>query len=180
MDITKDTIRADGSKAPELGSVETAAQMLGIKPIGEQQIQDLMQILNKYRAGKKSVDSRIIASENWWKLRNDVEEDKDGHAKPGFRSKSGWLHNVITNKHADAMDAYPEPNILPREQGDKVEAAMLSKIIPVVLEKNQFETTYSKVMWSKLKTGTGVYKVIWDKNKNERLGRYRCAQVQHP
>lgn len=57
MDITKDTIRADGSKAPELGSVETAAQMLGIKPIGEQQIQDLMQILNKYRAGKKSVDS---------------------------------------------------------------------------------------------------------------------------
>ena len=165
MDITKDTIRADGSKAPELGSVETAAQMLGIKPIGEQQIQDLMQILNKYRAGKKSVDSRIIASENWWKLRNDVEEDKDGHAKPGFRSKSGWLHNVITNKHADAMDAYPEPNILPREQGDKAEAAMLSKIIPVVLEKNQFETTYSKVMWSKLKTGTGVYKVIWDKNK---------------
>lgn len=170
MDITKDTIRADGSKAPELGSVETAAQMLGIKPIGEQQIQDLMQILNKYRAGKKSVDSRIIASENWWKLRNDVEEDKDGHAKPGFRSKSGWLHNVITNKHADAMDAYPEPNILPREQGDKAEAAMLSKIIPVVLGKNQFETTYSKVMWSKLKTGTGVYKVIWDKNKMNGLG----------
>ncbi len=170
MDITKDTIRADGSKAPELGSVETAAQMLGIKPIGEQQIQDLMQILNKYRAGKKSVDSRIIASENWWKLRNDVEEDKDGHAKPGFRSKSGWLHNVITNKHADAMDAYPEPNILPREQGDKAEAAMLSKIIPVVLGKNQFEATYSKVMWSKLKTGTGVYKVIWDKDKMNGLG----------
>ena len=47
---------------------------------------------------------------------------------------------------------------------------MLSKIIPVVLEKNQFETTYSKIMWSKLKTGTGVYKVIWDKNKMNGLG----------
>lgn len=172
MDITNqyDPLRAEVKNAPEQANAETAAQIMGVKAIGEQQINELMQVLTKYRAGKKSVDSRIIAAENWWKLRNDVEEDKDGHAKPGFRSKSGWLHNVITNKHADAMDAYPEPNILPREQGDKLEAAMLSKIIPIVLEKNQFETTYSKIMWSKLKTGTGVYKVIWDKNKMNGLG----------
>lgn len=172
MDITNqyDPLRAEVTNAPEQANAETAAQIMGVKAIGEQQINELMQVLTKYRAGKNSVDSRIIAAENWWKLRNDVEEDKAGHAKPGFRSKSGWLHNVITNKHADAMDAYPEPNILPREQGDKLEAAMLSKIIPVVLEKNQFETTYSKIMWSKLKTGTGVYKVIWDKNKMNGLG----------
>lgn len=161
---------ADGVAAPEAALAETAMQIPMVKPIGEKEIQELLKILNKYRAGKKSVDGRIIAAENWWKLRNDVEEAKDGHTKEGFRSKSGWLHNVITNKHADAMDAYPEPNILPREEGDKLEAAMLSKIIPVVLEKNQFETTYSKVMWSKLKTGTGVYKVIWDKDKLNGLG----------
>ncbi len=172
MDITKqfNPLGADGADAPEQLNAETAVQVMGIKPVGEQQINELMQILTKYRAGKNSIDTRIIAAENWWKLRNDVEEDKAGHAKPGFRSKSGWLHNVITNKHADAMDAYPEPNILPREAGDKLEAAMLSKIIPVVLEKNQFESTYSRVMWSKLKTGTGVYKVIWDKNKLNGLG----------
>lgn len=173
MDITKmhyNPLSADGADAPEATNAETAVQVMGAKPIGEQQIMDLMQILTKYRAGKNSIDTRIIAAENWWKLRNDVEEDKGGHAKRGFRSKSGWLHNVITNKHADAMDAYPEPNILPREQGDKMEAAMLSKIIPVVLEKNQFEDTYSRVMWAKLKTGTGVYKVIWDKNKLNGLG----------
>lgn len=172
MDITKqfNPLGADGADAPEQLNAETAVQVMGIKPVGEQQINELMQVLTKYRAGKNSIDTRIIAAENWWKLRNDVEEDKAGHAKPGFRSKSGWLHNVITNKHADAMDAYPEPNILPREAGDKLEAAMLSKIIPVVLEKNQFESTYSRVMWSKLKTGTGVYKVIWDKNKLNGLG----------
>lgn len=172
MDITKqfNPLGADGADAPEQLNAETAVQVMGIKPVGEQQINELMQILTKYRAGKNSIDTRIIAAENWWKLRNDVEEDKAGHLKPGFRSKSGWLHNVITNKHADAMDAYPEPNILPREQGDKLEAAMLSKIIPVVLEKNQFESTYSRVMWSKLKTGTGAYKVIWDKNKLNGLG----------
>lgn len=172
MDITKqyNPLGADGADAPEASNAETALQVMGTMPIGEQQINELMQILNKYRAGKNSVDNRIIASENWWKLRNDVEEDKAGHGKHGFRSKSGWLHNVITNKHADAMDAFPEPNVLPREAGDKIEAAMLSKIIPVVLDKNQFETTYSKVMWSKLKTGTGVYKVIWDKDKMNGLG----------
>lgn len=172
MDITKqyNPLGADGADAPEASNAETALQVMGAMPIGEQQINELMQILTKYRAGKNSVDNRIIASENWWKLRNDVEEDKAGHGKHGFRSKSGWLHNVITNKHADAMDAFPEPNVLPREAGDKIEAAMLSKIIPVVLDKNQFETTYSKVMWSKLKTGTGVYKVIWDKDKMNGLG----------
>lgn len=171
MDITKyDPLRSDGMDTPEAAQAETAIQIVGAKPIGEKQINELMQVLTKYSAGKKSVDSRIIAAENWWKLRNDVEEDKAGHTKPGYRAKSGWLHNVITNKHADAMDAYPEPNILPREAGDKAEAAMLSKIIPVVLEKNQFEQTYSKVMWSKLKTGTGVYKIIWDKNKLHGLG----------
>lgn len=172
MDINnrgQNPMGAEVNSAPEAALAENAMQ-LPLNAIGDKEIQELMTILNKYRAGKKSVDSRIIAAENWWKLRNDVEEDKDGHVKDGFRSKSGWLHNVITNKHADAMDAYPEPNILPREEGDKLEAAMLSKIIPVVLEKNQFETTYSKIMWSKLKTGTGVYKVIWDKDKLNGLG----------
>ncbi len=167
MEFTKDNpLLADGEREGE----QTAPDIMGLEAIGEQQITELMQILMKYRAGKQSVDSRIIASENWWKLRNDIEEDKDGHGKRGFRSKSGWLHNVLTNKHADAMDAFPEPNVLPRELGDKAEAAKLSKIIPVVLDKNDFESTYSKVMWSKLKTGTGVYKVVWDKDKMNGLG----------
>ena len=166
MDITNNPLRAEGASPAE----QTAQEIMHVEAVGEQQITELMQILMKYRAGKNSVDSRIIASENWWKLRNDVEEDKTGHFKRGFRSKSGWLHNVITNKHADAMDAFPEPDVLPREAGDKLEAAMLSKIIPVVLDKNQFESTYSKIMWSKLKTGTGVYKVIWDKDKMNGLG----------
>lgn len=167
MEFIKDNpLLADGKQEGE----QTAPEIMGVEAIGEQQITELMQILMKYRAGKQSVDSRIIASENWWKLRNDIEEDKAGHAKAGFRSKSGWLHNVISNKHADAMDAFPEPNVLPRELGDKAEAATLSKIIPVVLDKNAFESTYSKVMWSKLKTGTGVYKIIWDRDKMNGLG----------
>ena len=90
---------------------------------------------------------------------------------------SGWLHNVIVSKHADAMEAYPEPNILPREQGDRPEAQILSDIIPCILEQNQYERTYSDAMWQKLKTGTGVYKVVWDKGKLNGLGDIGIERV---
>lgn len=95
----------------------------------------------------------------------------------GFKSVSGWLHNVIVSKHADAMESFPEPNVLPREAGDKEEAQRLSDIIPCILEQNNFEETYSDVIWSKLKSGTGVYKVVWDAGKLNGLGDIALEQV---
>ena len=85
--------------------------------------QELTAVLQKYKAGKQSLERRVIAAENWWKLRNRFEEDKrPGAASSGdFRAVSGWLHNVIVSKHADAMEAYPEPVILPREPDDRAE-----------------------------------------------------------
>ena len=147
--------------------------------IGPEQLQRFMQILQKYKSGKTQTENRIVASENWWKLRNTQEEQKQTNVGKdgGFTSKSGWLHNVIVSKHADAMESYPEPNILPREQDDKGEASILSAIIPCILEQNQFEETYSDAMWQKLKTGTGVYKVVWDSGKLNGLGDIAVEQV---
>ena len=142
-----------------------------VAPIGSEQLKELTQILQKYKAGKTYTEQRVIASENWWKLRNASEEQKDTDiVKKGFVSKSGWLHNVIVSKHADAMEAFPEPNILPREEGDRGEARMLSAIIPCVLEQNNFEETYDDAMWRKMKSGTAIYKIVWDKNKLNGLG----------
>ena len=73
-------------------------------------------------------------------------------------------------KHSDMMDAYPEPVILPREQGDEEEARRLTSILPVVLEQNQFEEVYSKQAWEKNKHGTGVYAIYWDSGKWNGLG----------
>ena len=140
-------------------------------PIGEKQLQELTRILQKYKTGKARTEQRIIAAENWWKLRNSSEEmSKSEMMSKGFTSKSGWLHNVIVSKHADAMEAYPEPNILARESGDKGEAIMLSAIVPCVLEQNEFEETYNEAMWRKMKGGTAVYKVVWDSAKLNGLG----------
>lgn len=151
----------------------------GRAPIGEEQCRRFTEILQKYNAGKAQTVARIQASEQWWKLRNTVQEQSSTAigADGGWSSRSGWLHNVIVSKHADAMENYPEPNILPREAGDRQEATMLSGIIPCVLEQNEFEDTYSDVMWQKLKTGTGVYKVVWNRHKLNGLGDISVERV---
>lgn len=140
-----------------------------MQPIGERQLTELTKILQEYKAGKSNLEKRVQSSEQWWKLRNTSQESSVITGN-GFKSKSGWTHNVICSKHADAMEAYPEANLLPREEGDKEEAKMLSSIIPCILEQNHFEDTYSDVMWSKMKSGTGVYKITWSQKKLNGLG----------
>lgn len=164
----------------ELMSANGAMQQPAQQAVDEKRLQEWNKKLTEYKTGKASVDRRVQAAEDWWKLRNDAQEMRSGATAAGadqFKSVSGWLHNVIVSKHADAMDAYPEPNILPREEGDKAEAQMLSAIIPAVIEQNDFETTYSDVMWQKMKTGTGVYKVMWDAGKLHGLGDIAIERV---
>lgn len=160
---------------------DTAAGVLQeIAPaIGANELKKFMKVLQQYKAGKAATDRRIIASEQWWKLRNTEEEKKETEIGKdgGFTSKSAWLHNVIVSKHADAMKAYPEPLFLAREQEDEAEAEMLSAIVPCILQNNKFEKVYSDVMWQKLKTGTGAYKVVWDKNMLNGLGDIRVERV---
>ena len=146
-------------------------------PVDGERLREFTRVLQKYKAGKASIERRTIAAENWWKLRNQAEERKSIEGLQGFQAVSGWLHNIIVSKHADAMEAYPEPCILPREAGDRQEAGMLSRIIPVILEQNEFEKTYSDAMWQKLKTGTGVYKVWWDAEKLNGLGDIAIERV---
>ena len=134
--------------------------------------------LQKYKTGKASLERRVVSAENWWKLRNRFEERRGGLGDDGgYRSESGWLHNVIVSKHADAMEAYPEPLILPREPGDREQARLLSAILPCVLEQNRFEKTYDAAMWQKLKTGTACYRVVWDPDKCGGLGDIAIERV---
>ena len=143
--------------------------------IGREQIQAAQQTLNKYKEGKANLERRIVENEQWFKLRHweCMRKAETNQVEPS----SGWLFNAIANKHADAMDNFPSPNVLPREEGDKAEAEMLSSIIPVVLEQNDFEETYDNVWDYKLKAGTGIYGVFWDKEKLNGLGDISIRKV---
>lgn len=152
---------------------------LCVPAIGAEELKKFMKILHNYKAGKANTDRRIIASENWWKLRNTLEERKETEIglDGGFTSRSGWLHNVIVSKHADAMESFPSPTFLPREEADRQEAELLQAIVPCILEHNQFEKTYCDAMWQKMKTGTGAYKIVWDSKLLGGLGDIRVERV---
>ena len=142
--------------------------------IGKEQIHAASQTLRKYKEGKANLERRIIDNEQWYKLRHwECLRDKKDDVQP----TSAWLFNCIANKHADAMDNFPCPNILPREEGDKGEAEMLTSIIPVILDQCEFEQVYSDVWNYKLKTGTGVYGVFWDKTKLNGLGDISIKKI---
>ena len=151
--------------------VRNVVQAEQIMPVGTEQLRKFNLALEKYKAGKHSLEDRVVSAERWWKLRNSFEERKyTDSLKGGLDTNSAWTHNVINSKHADYLEAYPAPNVRPREEGDKLEAWALTKIIPVILKQNDFETTYDMNGWQKLKTGTAVYKIIWDKKKLNGLG----------
>ena len=142
--------------------------------IGKEQVKEAYQTLLKYKEGKANLERRIIENEQWYKLRHwECMRDK----KKDIQPTSAWLFNCIANKHADAMDNYPSPNILPREEGDKAEAEMLTSILPVILDQNEFEQTYSDVWDYKLKGGTGVYGVFWDKSKLNGIGDIAVKKI---
>ena len=143
--------------------------------IGREQIHMAQLTLNRYKEGKANLEKRIVENEQWYKLRHwaCMRKEQTNQVEPS----SGWLFNSIANKHADAMDNFPSPNILPREEGDKAEAEMLSSIIPVILEQNDFEETYDNVWDYKLKAGTGIYGVFWDKSKLNGLGDISIKKV---
>lgn len=140
--------------------------------IGAEEVRRAADILRRYHAGKRQLEQRIIDNEQFWKLRHWQQMEKTGQggnpADP--QPTSGWLVNCILSKHADAMDCYPEPTVLPREPGDREEARKLTRILPVILKKNGFKRTYSSAWWYKLKSGCAVYGVFWDAGKLNGLG----------
>ena len=152
--------------SPAVAGVQDGFSALAAR-IGVEQIREANNTLQKYKQGKANLEQRIIDNEQWYKLRHwECMRDKKQQVQP----TSAWLFNSLANKHADAMDNFPSPNILPREEGDKGEAEMLSSIIPVILEQNDFEETYDNVQDYRLKSGTGVYGIFWDNEKMNGLG----------
>ena len=139
------------------------------KRITRERLMEANKTLKKYKAGKAHLESRLQADEKWWRGHawdTMLEQGNIGNAKRPTK----WLVNVIMGKHADMVAAYPEPVILPREESDEEQAKILTSILPVILEQNEFKQVYSKQAWEKNKHGTAAYAVYWDGGKLNGLG----------
>lgn len=127
-------------------------------------IREAAATLQRYKSAKAALEHKIIENEQWFRLRHwEHYKRNDGGKLPS----SGWLFNSILNKHADAMDNYPEAAVLPREESDSESARVLSQVLPAILERNNYEQVYSDAWWYKLKHGTGVKGVFWDAEKDD-------------
>ena len=160
-----------GSRPKEEEVDTEAVNASAVEPIIDKKtIEKAISILKDYKDGKRNLESRIVEEERWWKLRHwDIIRGKDA-ADDRPEPTSAWLFNSIANKHADIMDNYPEPNVLPRERADEMDADTLSSILPVVFERNEYEQTYSQAAWYKLKHGVAAKGVFWNQDREEGLG----------
>lgn len=183
-----------GIKEQEQDMSPEMAAMLLTRPedapmITDKDVERGIDLLAKYKDGKSNLESRIVNDELWWELRHwegigqskAKRVDRSGKevksTPPQPKPTSAWLFNTIQNKHADAMDNYPEPVVLPREESDEQSAKTLSQILPVVQEYNHFEQVYSDNWWEKLKHGTAAYGVFWDSQKDNGLGDIEIRDI---
>ena len=163
-----------GKAPPNNGTVQPEEVMgtvadQGRQPINKKVIAKAVDTLSKYKDGKRKLEDRIVEEEQWWKLRHwDVV--RNGSKADKAEPTSAWMFNSIANKHADLMDNYPEPNVLPRERSDEESAKILSSVLPVIYERNNYEETYSDAGWYKLKHGVVAKGVFWNTELEEGLG----------
>ena len=167
--------KVDFAPADELADMIADSLEEAVKPIGKREVSDALATLQKYKDDKANLETRIVSNEQWWKGRHWPEirrqysqGDKRKEQRP--EPTSAWLFNSIANKHADIMDNIPVPAILPRERMDEGDANTLTEIVPVILERNHYEDTYSELAWYKLIKGAAATGVFWDSSAENGLG----------
>ena len=143
-----------------------------MKPkIDAKAVQKASEILNKYKEGKARLEKKIIANEEFWKLR------QWNHAGNNDTPATAWLWSCIQSRYSDAMDSYPTCNFQPRQSDDKAEAIKLSAIVPVILEQNRYEDVYSDLVWYALKHGGNIQGIFWDGSKHNGLGDVAIKKI---
>lgn len=161
------------------GAAEAAGPDMAAPVITPDDVARGTELLRRYKDGKRALEARIIADEQWYRLRHwqylrDRRREQGGDV---VEPTSAWLFNAIVSKHADAMDSFPEAVILPRSEQDEPDAKALSAIVPAVLEKTHFEQVWSDAWWYKLKHGCAAYGVFWDSAGSNGLGDVAVRQL---
>lgn len=117
----------------------------------------MVEEFRRYKEHKKLFDRRVIENNRWFKSRYQGEQAEEMPSPT-----TPYLFNAIANKHADAMDNYPSPNVLEREEKDRELAETFTRILPIQLDLCNFRRTYSRGWWYKLKNGAACYGVFFN------------------
>ena len=162
LNIAGHQIKIEKTKSPVLSKEETAK---------------MLKAFESYRNAKEPIDRNVIENENWFKGNHWQYISGSNPERSAFKPAGSYLLNGIWHRHSEAMENYPKPVLLEREKGDRENAELLSRVLPLILKKNRFDSTYSDIWWYKLKQGSGVYGVFWDKNEENGLGDISIKKI---
>lgn len=151
-------------------------EKMDMPPVGTKQLREAAEELRRFRRARAERENRVREEERFFRMRvaPKVHRNKEGEA---FAPVSAWLVNTIVQKHADMMEHMPTASCLAREPGDVEDAKALSAILPVVLERCEFENVYSDNMWAKLKHGMCAYGVFWNNAMENGIGDIDVRRV---
>lgn len=152
-------------------------EMMEKMPVGMREVREFFEELRRFRRARAERENRVREEEKFFRMRvaPKAHRNKEGEI---FAPSSAWLVNTVLQKHADMMEHMPTASCLAREQGDVEDAKALSSILPVVLERSEFESVYSDNMWAKLKHGMCAYGVFWNNTLENGIGDIDVRRVE--
>ncbi len=141
------------------------------------QLRGYWEELRRFRRARAERENRVREEEKFFRLRvaPKAHRNREGEV---FAPSSAWLVNTVLQKHADMMEHMPTAACFAREPGDVEDAKALSAILPVVLERCEFESVYSDNMWAKLKHGMCAYGVFWNNALENGIGDIDVRRVE--
>lgn len=166
--------REDAAKAQQSDEKSSGNAAAG-KPVGKEEIAEMRQKLRDYIASKKPYDARYRNNYDTYTLlyneNNEIKDSSGSYQNELIKKRRGaQTLNVIMNKHADAMDNYPEAICLPRSRDDEETAKKLNGVIPCILERNGFYKIYDNLATDKYVGGASARSVTWDSSAQGGLG----------
>ena len=164
-------------KTFKIAGHEITLKPQGAAALPKEETAAMLEAFRAYRDAKEAADRNIIENENWFKGEHWKYISGSDKQAAGFRPAGSYLLNGIWHRHAEAMENYPQPLLLEREEGDRKMAEELTKVVPLILEKNGFRSVYSDMWWYKLKQGSAVYGVFWDNTLENGLGDISIKKI---
>ena len=145
--------------------------------IGKAEIAAAREELLSFAKAREEFAARVAEEENWYRRRVAPRAHRNSEGEI-FAPTSAWLFNSLMQKHADMMENLPTATLLPREESDEEEAKALSAIVPVLLDRAGFASSYSDNMWYKLKHGVCAWGVFWNGELENGIGDVDVRRVE--
>lgn len=129
--------------------------------VAPEMICEAVEAYKLYKSEREPFIQRIRDNDRFYR---DSYEHLTGTLNSDMECDTPFVFSAIENCRADAIDNYPAANIIERSPDGTKTAQLLSKVVEAQLEICDFKAAYKENIRNKLKYGTAVYGVFYDRD----------------